>query len=119
MTILQERQELIQQWENAVAQMRRTDDAINAASTVFAEKRSALRDKQRKLDISAQFLDDQMQTNRECEGLVAALERDLAALRSQYATEQARISLLLSILQCQTAGTLLLNPACAVVHGIW
>lgn len=88
--MLQERQELIQQWENAVAQMRRTDDAITAASNVFADKRSALRDKQRKLDISAQFLDDQLQTNRECEGLISGLERDLAALRAQYATEQAR-----------------------------
>lgn len=88
--VVQERQELIQQWENALAQMRRTDDAINVASELFAEKRSALREKQRRLDISAQFLDDQLQTNRDCEGLIAALGRDLAALRSQYATEQAR-----------------------------
>lgn len=88
--MVQERQGLIQQWENALAQMRRTDDAINAASELFAEKRSALREKQRRLDISAQFLDDQLQTNRDCEGLIAGLERDLAALRSQYATEQAR-----------------------------
>lgn len=72
--------------------MRRTDDAINAASEVFAEKRIQLREKQRKLDISAQFLDDQLQTNRECENVIASLERDLATQRSQYATEQARAS---------------------------
>eukprot|EP00892_Ulva_mutabilis_P002355 jgi/Ulvmu1/1211/UM109_0009.1 len=87
-----ERQQLIQQWENAVAQMRRTDDAINAASELFAEKRGSLREKQRKLDISAQFLDDQLQTNKECENLISALERNLATLRTQYATEQAQFA---------------------------
>lgn len=87
--VVQERQELTRQWENAVAQMRRTDDAINAASELFADKRVQLREKQRKLDISAQFLDDQLQTNRDCEALISSLERDLASLRAQYATEQA------------------------------
>lgn len=85
---VQERQDLIQQWEDAVAQMRRTDAAINTASELFADSKLTLRDKQRKLDIAAQFLDDQISINKECDGQIETLERDLARLRTDFNSRQ-------------------------------
>jgi ABC-type phosphate transport system auxiliary subunit len=86
--IVQERQNLIQQWEDAVAQMRRTDSAIETAAELFASSKLALRKKQQKLDIAAQFLDDQIANNKECEGQIETLERDLARLRTEFNSQQ-------------------------------
>ena len=85
---MQERQDLIQQWEEAVAQMRRTDAAIQTASEVFADSKLSLREKQRRLDIAAQFLDDQLSNNKDCEGQIETLERDLARLRTEFNSRQ-------------------------------
>ena len=85
---MQERQDLIQQWEEAVAQMRRTDAAIQTASEWFADGKLSLREKQRRLDIAAQFLDDQFANNKDCEGQIETLERDLARLRTEFNSRQ-------------------------------
>jgi coiled-coil domain-containing protein 39 len=86
--IVQERQDLIQQWEDAIAQMRRTDAAIQTASELFADSKMALREKQQRLDIAAQFLDDQISNNKDCEGQIETLERDLARLRTEFTSRQ-------------------------------
>lgn len=85
---MQERQDLIQQWEEAVAQMRRTDAAIQTASELFADGKLSLREKQRRLNIAAQFLDDQLVNNKDCEGQIETLERDLARLRTEFNSRQ-------------------------------
>lgn len=86
--MLQERQDLIKQWEDAVAQMRRTDAAIQAASELFADSKLELREKQRRLDIAAQFLDDQISNNKDCDDQIVSLERDLARLRTEFNSRQ-------------------------------
>jgi hypothetical protein len=71
-------------------QMRRNDDAITAATVLFADKNADLRDMRRRLDIQAHFLDDQLQLNRERDSQIVLLERDVSKLRAEYAQEQAR-----------------------------
>jgi hypothetical protein len=85
---VQERQDLIRQWEESVAQLRRTDAAVSAASELFAERNVELRAQQRRLDISAQFLDDQIANNKEQQSAIEALERELARLRTDFNAQQ-------------------------------
>lgn len=84
------RQELIRQWEDAMEQMRRNDEAIQHATGLFASKKSELRKLQERLDASAKFLDNELVNNKERDAQIQLLERDVGRLREVYAAEQVR-----------------------------
>ena len=86
-----ERQELIRQWDDAMDQMRRNDDAIQHATELFAATKGDLRELQSRLDVSAKFLDGEMANNKERDAQIALLDRDLARLRETYAGEQKQM----------------------------
>jgi hypothetical protein len=87
---LQERQDLIRQWEDAQEQMRRNDDAIQAATQLFADKKVHIKDRQAKLDIAAKMLDDELVNNKEREAQIDVLNREIEQVHSNYSAEQVR-----------------------------
>ncbi|GBF94678.1 flagella associated protein [Raphidocelis subcapitata] len=87
-----ERRDLIAQWDEAAAAMRRRDEAIRAASGAFAERRAALRRRRAELDAQAGFLEAEVAANRELEGRVAHYEKEVAAQREAHRAEQAKLT---------------------------
>jgi hypothetical protein len=87
---MQERQDLIRQWDDAQEQMRRNDDAIQVATQIFADKKIRIRDRQGKLDISARMLNDELVNNKEREAQIDVLTRDIEQAHSNYSAEQVR-----------------------------
>ena len=80
----------MRQWDDAMEQMKRNDDAIQAATQLFADNKARLREMQVKLDISAKFLDDTLVNNKEREAQIDVLNRDIERVRGTYTLEQVR-----------------------------
>eukprot|EP00899_Mesostigma_viride_P026492 jgi/Mesvir1/7027/Mv09154-RA.2 len=87
-----ERQQLVRQWEDAVEAMRKRDEAIQAASEVFASNKARIREKQTTLDARARFLANELANNRELEGRISLADRALGKLRANYSEEQLAIA---------------------------
>ena len=90
---MQERQDLTRQWDDAQEQMRRNDEAIAAATQLFADRNARLRDRQTRLDASAKALDEEMVGNKEREAQIELLNRSIERARAAYATEHVRCCL--------------------------
>lgn len=80
----------MRQWDDAMEQMKRNDDAIQAATQHFADRKAALRQRQAQLDVRAKFLDDTLVSNKEREAQIDVLTRDTERLRGLYSSEQVR-----------------------------
>ena len=87
-----QRQELVRQWEDAMEQMRRNDEAIQHATERFAEAKGGLRDLKTRLDVGARFLDAELAQNKERDAQIVLLDRDISRLRDVHAAEQHAVS---------------------------
>lgn len=72
-----ERQDLLRQWDDAVDAMRKRDNAIENAHERFNNRKAMLSQKQEELDAQAQFLDNEVANNRELEGRIDNLDREV------------------------------------------
>ncbi|KAL3156428.1 hypothetical protein ABBQ38_000737 [Trebouxia sp. C0009 RCD-2024] len=87
-----ERQELVQQWDTAVAAMHRRDAAIQLATDMFASKKAELRQLRGALDSQARFMDNEQANNHEVEARIEHMERQVHKLRDGFAREQQALS---------------------------
>ncbi len=87
-----ERQELVQQWDTAVAAMHRRDAAIQLATEMFATKKAELRQLRSALDSQAKFMDNEQANNSEVEARIDHMERQVHKLRDAFAAEQHALS---------------------------
>lgn len=87
-----ERQELVQQWDTAVAAMHRRDAAIQLATEMFATKKAELRQLRSALDSQAKFMDNEQANNSEVEARIEHMERQVHKLRDAFAAEQHALS---------------------------
>lgn len=88
----EERRELVQKWDEAIEAMRRKDEAIRAATEVYAEKKLDLRQRKIELDAQARFLQNEVVNNKELEARITIFERDVAKRRDAMAAEQGKLS---------------------------
>ena len=82
----EERQALLQQFEDAADAITKRDAAIREASELYATKRAELHQRQTHLDEKARFLEAECQNNKELETRIAAQERSLSRQRQDLAT---------------------------------
>eukprot|EP00756_Hemistasia_phaeocysticola_P014777 Hpha_TRINITY_DN15359_c3_g7::TRINITY_DN15359_c3_g7_i1::g.88239::m.88239 len=79
-----ERQELIEQWEDAIHAMHKRDEVINAARERYAEGKQWLQKRTEQLRDRAAFLAVEQQNNKELENKIAQEERVLAKYRNDH-----------------------------------
>lgn len=72
-----ERQDLLGQWDDAVDAMRKRDTAIENANERFQNRKAMLSQRQEELDAQAQFLENEVANNKELEGRIEILDRDV------------------------------------------
>jgi UDP-glucose:O-linked fucose beta-1,3-glucosyltransferase len=82
--IHQERQELLSQLENSVRNMRHRDQEIGNAQTLNQELRQQLYDKQEAINEKRALLENQEDDNATTEKNIAADERLLARMKTEY-----------------------------------
>ncbi|TPX65201.1 hypothetical protein SpCBS45565_g05309 [Spizellomyces sp. 'palustris'] len=87
----QERQELIQQWESAIENMRKRDQDIINAQNEYQVLKDEIRNKQKIIDEKQAFLDQQHQNNSETEKRIGLTERQVS--KSRLEQHQANASL--------------------------
>lgn len=80
-----ERREVLEQWEGALATVARRDEEIRTASETFASGARKLREKREKMESKAAFLETETANNRELEERIAMSERGLVQLRNKLA----------------------------------
>mmetsp|Transcript_5711 Transcript_5711/g.6544 ORF Transcript_5711/g.6544 Transcript_5711/m.6544 type:complete len:927 (+) Transcript_5711:140-2920(+) len=90
-TLHNERQQLVQQWEEAVEAMKRRDAAIQAASERFATKKLEIREKQAQLDEKAKFLEQEKANNKEVDARIQLADRGLGKLRAMHNDENTTL----------------------------
>ncbi|XP_063163936.1 coiled-coil domain-containing protein 39 [Candoia aspera] len=83
-----ERQNLIQQWENTIEQMQKRDQEIDNCALLLAQARRAIRAKERMLKDKVQFLANESGNNVEFEKRISIADRQAAKLRLEYQTEE-------------------------------
>eukprot|EP01061_Rhynchopus_euleeides_P021349 TRINITY_DN34886_c0_g1_i1.p1 TRINITY_DN34886_c0_g1~~TRINITY_DN34886_c0_g1_i1.p1 ORF type:complete len:905 (+),score=476.69 TRINITY_DN34886_c0_g1_i1:94-2715(+) len=83
-----ERQDLIEQWEDAVHAMHKRDEVIQAARESFAEGKQWLAKRTEQLRDRSSFLSVEQQNNKELESKIAQEERVV----SKYRADQLHIS---------------------------
>merc|ERR1711998_813410 len=82
----EERQHLIKQWEDALAAMKRRDEAITEASYKFADLKKQVEGKENELKQKAKFLDSEKQNNEEKYTALSLQEK--AKLEEEYRIAQ-------------------------------
>ncbi|KAJ3177443.1 Coiled-coil domain-containing protein 39 [Geranomyces variabilis] len=88
----QERQELIQQWEQTIEGMRKKDLEIVDVQAAFEKTKDEIKDQQRVIDDKQRFLDQQNETNAETEKTIGLTERAVSKYR--FDQNQANASLI-------------------------
>eukprot|EP01065_Artemidia_motanka_P027081 TRINITY_DN32319_c0_g1_i1.p1 TRINITY_DN32319_c0_g1~~TRINITY_DN32319_c0_g1_i1.p1 ORF type:complete len:879 (+),score=488.62 TRINITY_DN32319_c0_g1_i1:56-2692(+) len=78
------RQELIEQWEDAIHAMHKRDEVINAARERYAEGKQWQQKRTEQLRDRAAFLAVEQQNNKELENKIAQEERVLAKYRNDH-----------------------------------
>ena len=84
----QARQELLQQWETTIQQMQRRDAEIDDTSLALMQLRRDGKRIQEQMKERQQFLDNELNNNKEKEKKISAAERNVAKLRLQYQNEE-------------------------------
>uniref|UniRef100_A0A8C9RPJ1 Coiled-coil domain-containing protein 39 n=1 Tax=Scleropages formosus TaxID=113540 RepID=A0A8C9RPJ1_SCLFO len=101
-----ERQELIQQWESTIEQMRKRDREMEQCSLMLAEVNQKVREREGLIKEKKKFLEGEVENNREYERKIAAAERLAARLRQELQEQEANRSRLqdeLGSLKCAVA----------------
>ena len=87
----QERQYLINQWEEAVKQMHHRDNAIKAAEERYEEGKNWLEKRRKQLKARAEFHQLEMNNNRELEGKISQEDRVLSKYRDDIVILQRHL----------------------------
>ncbi|KAL4608156.1 coiled-coil domain-containing protein 39 [Arapaima gigas] len=101
-----ERQELIQQWESTIEQMRKRDREMEQSSLLLAEVNQEVREREGLIKEKKNFLENEVENNREYEKKITAAERLAARLRRELQEQEANRSRLqdeLGSLKCAVA----------------
>ncbi|KAK2901293.1 hypothetical protein Q8A67_009408 [Cirrhinus molitorella] len=83
-----ERQEMISQWENTIEQMRKRDQEIQQCAMLQAEVNQVIREKNDLLKERKDFLEREIENNKELERNISAGERQALRLRQQVQEEE-------------------------------
>ncbi|KAM5164293.1 coiled-coil domain-containing protein 39 [Mantella aurantiaca] len=84
-----ERQQLIQQWENTIDQMQKRDREIDQYALLLAQVKQELRDRESIIKEKIQFLNSEIDNNKEYEKKIDIVERKAAKLRQDYQEQEA------------------------------
>ncbi|XP_030072653.1 coiled-coil domain-containing protein 39 [Microcaecilia unicolor] len=89
-----ERQELLNQWESMIEQMQRRDQEIDHCTLLLAHLKQEQREKEAMVKERLQFLNDEIENNKEYEKKITTCERQTAKIKQDYyAQENNRIQL--------------------------
>ncbi|KAK3603714.1 hypothetical protein CHS0354_023327 [Potamilus streckersoni] len=80
----QERQELIQQWENTIEQMQRRDKEMDLLAAQLAKVKAEVRKREESIKEKQMFLENEIENNREQEKKISFAERTAAKIRNDY-----------------------------------
>ncbi|XP_016386003.1 coiled-coil domain-containing protein 39-like isoform X1 [Sinocyclocheilus rhinocerous] len=83
-----ERQEMISQWENTIEQMRKRDQEIQQCAMMQAEMNQVIREKNYLLKERKDFMEHEIENNKELERNISAAERQVLRLRQQHQEEE-------------------------------
>ncbi|XP_048844372.1 coiled-coil domain-containing protein 39 isoform X2 [Brienomyrus brachyistius] len=84
-----ERQELIRQWESTIEQMRRRDREMEQYTLLLAQVNQEVREKEATIKEKKNFLDREVENNRELERKIAAAERLASKLRQELQEKES------------------------------
>lgn len=84
-----ERQQLIQQWENTIDQMQKRDRQIDQYALLLAQVKQDLRDRESTIKEKIQFLNSEIENNKEFEKKIDIVERKAVRLRQDYQEQEA------------------------------
>merc|ERR1711998_284502 len=88
----EERQHLIKQWEDALAAMKRRDEAITEASYKFADLKKQVEGKDNELKQKAKFLESEKANNKEKEVAISAAERQIQRFHLELRGEEKELA---------------------------
>uniref|UniRef100_A0A8C4SKZ7 Coiled-coil domain-containing protein 39 n=1 Tax=Erpetoichthys calabaricus TaxID=27687 RepID=A0A8C4SKZ7_ERPCA len=94
-----ERENLIQQWESTIEQMRKRDQQMDQCSLWLAEVKQEIRQKEVVINEKLQFLENEVQNNKEYEKKISTAERQAAKLRLDFKDQERNRSQLQSELE--------------------
>uniref|UniRef100_A0A8C1KSD0 Coiled-coil domain-containing protein 39 n=1 Tax=Cyprinus carpio TaxID=7962 RepID=A0A8C1KSD0_CYPCA len=83
-----ERQEMISQWENTIEQMRKRDQEIQQCAMLQAEVNQVIREKNDLLKERKDFMEREIENNKELERNINTAERQALRLRQQHQEEE-------------------------------
>ncbi|XP_043110371.1 coiled-coil domain-containing protein 39 [Puntigrus tetrazona] len=83
-----ERQEMISQWENTIEQMRKRDQEIQQCAMLQAEVNEVIREKNDVLKERKDFMEREIENNKELERNISTAERQALRLRQQLQEEE-------------------------------
>ncbi|XP_073434873.1 coiled-coil domain-containing protein 39 [Dendrobates tinctorius] len=83
-----ERQQLIQQWENTIYQMQKRDREIDQCALQLAQVKRELRERENIIKEKIQFLNSEIENNKEYEKKISSAERKAAKLRQDYQEQE-------------------------------
>ncbi|XP_073485009.1 coiled-coil domain-containing protein 39 [Aquarana catesbeiana] len=84
-----ERQQLIQQWENTINQMQKRDREIDQYALLLAKVKQDIRDRESTIKEKIQYLNSEMENNKEFEKKIDIVERKAVRLRQDYQEQEA------------------------------
>jgi len=84
----EERQHLIKQWEDALAAMKRRDEAITDASERFQVLKKEVEASSKEIRQKMKFLETEQQNNKEKDAQIAATERQIQSTRLEHNQEE-------------------------------
>ncbi|KAL5476034.1 hypothetical protein EMCRGX_G025936 [Ephydatia muelleri] len=85
----EERQELVDQWEQTIEQMKKRDQDMDKCATEIAGLKAEVRAKEDLIGEKEEFLSQELVNNREMEKRVEGSEREVARHRQQYQEAEA------------------------------
>ncbi|XP_059358337.1 coiled-coil domain-containing protein 39 isoform X2 [Carassius carassius] len=83
-----ERQEMISQWENTIEQMRKRDQEIQQCAMSQTEVNQVIREKNDMLKERKDFMEREIENNKELERNISTAERQALRLRQQHQVEE-------------------------------
>ncbi|KAL0966765.1 hypothetical protein UPYG_G00299870 [Umbra pygmaea] len=87
-----ERQELIDQWENTIEQMKKRDAEMQQCSMLLAQVNQDIRERNTLIKEKKTFLQSETENNQDCEKKIAVAERQASRLRLELQTQESNRS---------------------------